>query len=143
MKYIRLTSNFILQVKDRSLSSTAEKARYELLMALDDDVEISGDADIEVGKYLNIHVDKKVDPLIWWRTNAKNYPRLAILARIFQSIPASSASAECGFSCAKGNVSANSSSLEPAKLNKKCFIKENYDLLQERLGDKFGLNQKV
>jgi hypothetical protein len=53
------------QGKDFSLCLVAEQARFELLKELDDDDDnFSGGTDIEVLKYINIHVDKTADPLV-------------------------------------------------------------------------------
>ena len=44
-----------------------------------------------------------VNPLHWWREHAARFPRLAILARLYLQIPATSASSERLFSCF-GNI---------------------------------------
>jgi len=44
-----------------------------------------------------------MDPLSWWRTNASKFPILAIMARNYLAIPATSASSERVFSTT-GNI---------------------------------------
>jgi hypothetical protein len=136
--------NFCIKGKDLSLFSAAEQARIELLKDLDDEDNFSGDADIEGVKYINIHVDKKTDPLMWWRNNSEYFPRLAKLAQIFISIPASSASSECSFILCQRPIVCEQFAIGTVReLNKKCFIKENFDLIKEKVVQKFGLERKV
>jgi hypothetical protein len=53
----------------------------------------------ELEKYLMLEEEERdTDPLEWWRLNRRRYPTLAVLARRYLAIPASSASSERLFS---------------------------------------------
>lgn len=61
----------------------------------------------ELEKYLHLEEEERgMDPLDWWRDNARRYPTLAVLARRYLAIPASSASSERLFSRLKLTASA-------------------------------------
>jgi hypothetical protein len=131
--------NFCIKGKDLSLFSAAEQARIELLKDLDDDDNFSGDADIEGVKYINIHVDKKklthwcggettLNTLQGWR-NWLKYLSAFQPAALHRNVAFPVPKAKC---------------LRTVReLNKKCFIKENFDLIKEKVVKKFGLERKV
>lgn len=48
--------------------------------------------------------DENVDPLEWWKTNEKNYPRLSKMARDYLAIPSTSVPSEQCFSTGKNLI---------------------------------------
>jgi hypothetical protein len=69
--------------------------------------------------------------LISGKKNENHLPTLAKLARIYLSIPATSAQAERNFSVA-GDIEANDRcNLIPAKFSAQMFIKRNFEKLQK------------
>lgn len=59
-------------------------------------------------------MDEKIDVLKWWKLQEMGpYPNLAIMARDYLSIPASSAATERSFSSAENLITENRSRLSP------------------------------
>ena len=74
-------------------------------------------------------VSKKTSLLTWWKDNSSKYPRLALIARQFVGIPATSATSERTFSTAGMTASKLRSSLKPSNLDALVFLKKNMELL--------------
>ncbi len=55
------------------------------------------------------------DPMLWWRNNKGKFPIVAVLARTFLGVPATSASSERIFSKAEQIISKKRSGLSPRK----------------------------
>ena len=64
-------------------------------------------------------------PLKWWRENAKYYPMLSRLAKVFLSIPATSVPSERVFSTAGDIVTAERAQLLPENVDRLVFLKKN------------------
>jgi hAT family C-terminal dimerisation region len=67
-------------------------------------------------------LERDGDPLDWWRLNATRYPKLAVLARRYLAIPASSASSERLFSRLKLTATAARQGLSPDTLCMLLFV---------------------
>jgi hypothetical protein len=57
--------------------------------------------------------DEDVQPLIWWKENAKSFPNLPAMAKDYLAIPGSSASSERAFSGGRQLMTYFRSSLNP------------------------------
>jgi hypothetical protein len=75
----------------------------------------------ELQRYLEFpcEEDRKHDPLLWWKCHAQRFPTLAILARRYLAIPASSASSERLFSMLKRTATPARNNMSPDTL---CMI---------------------
>ena len=73
--------------------------------------------------------DQKDDPLKWWKDNAFMYPHLAVLARRFLCIPATSAPSERVFSTAGLTIAKDRASMLPDNANNLVFLHDNYDFI--------------
>ena len=78
-------------------------------------------------------VDIKTNPLDWWRQNQRRFPILAILARRFLCIPATSASSERVWSAAGNIYSKKRCRLHPETACAQLFLHNNLDPLMEHL----------
>ena len=67
------------------------------------------------------------DPFVWWRGNANRYLRLAILARKYLAIPATSTPSE--FSVAGIVVDKRRCALTPKMINALIFLHKNSFIL--------------
>jgi hypothetical protein len=65
------------------------------------------------------------DPLAWWKRKEPLFPRLARLARKYLALPASSAPSERIFSKMNAVVDKRRASLDPDRVERLVFIKEN------------------
>lgn len=65
------------------------------------------------------------DPLMWWKLQQNEFPRLATLARIILAVPATSAPSERLFSAAGELLSKKRLRLEPEFADKLLFLHEN------------------
>ena len=68
------------------------------------------------------------DPLKWWKDHQKALPKLAHLARIYLSVPASQASTERSFSIANRVCTVSRCSLTPDHIEKIAVLHQNYEL---------------
>lgn len=66
----------------------------------------ANESTIELNRYLALEVDD-VDPYLWWRENREKFPTLAVLARKYLAVPATSVASERIFSYAGGIVTDN------------------------------------
>lgn len=71
------------------------------------------------------------NPLKWWYKNCEKFPTLALLAKRYLCIPATSVPAERVFSTAGDIVTAQRSALKPDKVDKLIFLKKNWNLYSE------------
>ena len=69
--------------------------------------------------------DVELDPLNWWHVHASSYPVLAVLAKKYLCIPASSCASERVFSMSGHIVSKKRSCLKPYKVNMLVFLAQN------------------
>ena len=80
----------------------------------------------EVDLYLQApQLDTDDNPLEWWKTNHKTFPILAILAKKYLCICATSSASERVFSTSGVIVSAKRTCLKPAKVNMLVFLAKN------------------
>ena len=81
----------------------------------------------ELQRYLVdlINVDDDLDPLTWWAGNINRYPTLAILARKYLSVCATSVPSERAFSLAGHIVNERRASLLPETVNMLSFLSDN------------------
>lgn len=91
--------------------------------------ELASSLDEEVQRFMN-HKHNGDDALEFWRKNATNFPRLAAIAKVLLSIPATSASSESAFSVAGCLLRSRRASIAPHKVQKVLLIHDNYDLLK-------------
>ena len=106
------------------------------LVYMDDQDECSQDASFkdvereiidEINTYYSsvYTVEEDTDPLMFYKTNQKNYPHLSRLAKCLFSIPASSVPSESLFSKAKEITTDSRNRLKPHLIESLLFIKEN------------------
>jgi hypothetical protein len=83
----------------------------------------------EAVAYLNaVPLDKKEDPLAWWTVFHADYPTVAILARKYLAIPASSASSERVFSKVKLLYERQRFAMKARRLEVEVFLNCNKSL---------------
>lgn len=75
------------------------------------------------------HIDRKSDPLDWWKLHAMQYPKLAMLARRYLAIPASSAASERLFSKLKLTATTARQGLKPDTLCMLLFVNKHQNKL--------------
>ena len=96
----------------------------------------------EVNNYLNDNItelaDPNTNPFKWWNENKQRFPVLAILARKYLSIPATSVPSERLFSDAGNNMTNKRTHLNPKFFQEILFIKRNSKYI-----DMFTLANKV
>ncbi|XP_025204441.1 zinc finger BED domain-containing protein 1-like [Melanaphis sacchari] len=69
------------------------------------------------------------DPFEWWKSHEKKYPLVAMAAKKFLSIPATSVSSERCFSTAGNVVTPKRNSLAPENVNMLIFLYQNRQLM--------------
>lgn len=79
---------------------------------------------------------RSVDPLQWWSLNLERFPRLALLAKKYLCIPATSTPSERVFSTAGLVVDKRRSALTPAIIDAIVFLNRNAKLLNLTKEDK-------
>lgn len=67
------------------------------------------------------------NPLTWWRNNCEKYPNLALLAKKYLCIPATSVPSERVFSTAGDIVTAQRSALKSEHVDMLIFLKKNWN----------------
>ena len=72
------------------------------------------------------------NPLKWWDKHCEMYPMLALLAKQYLCIPATSVPSERVFSTAGDIVTAQRSALRPDSVDKLIFLKKNWKLYVEQ-----------
>ena len=73
--------------------------------------------------------DADLDALEWWKKHEKSYPKLAIMARKYLSIPATSVQSERLFSATGRLISKSRSRLLPDHAELLVFLNKNMDLM--------------
>lgn len=86
----------------------------------------NSDALVEMRQYTQLkHIERKEDPLAWWRENASVYPKLQLLAKKYLCIPGTSVPSERLFSKAGELISNRRSQLKPKNVNMILFLNKN------------------
>ena len=109
-------------------SSSAPKRQKVSVSAFfgDSEDEEAPRAKDELTEYLDLpQTSNKVDPLVWWKDMAPQFPNLAIMARQYLGCPASSASVERLFSSVGIAFSEKRQSAHAATLENIMFASEN------------------
>lgn len=77
----------------------------------------------EILKYFGEQpLPKSTDPLQWWKANEGNFPTLAVLAKSYLCVPATSTPSERLFSTAGNKVSKKRASLTPEHVDMLTFL---------------------
>jgi hypothetical protein len=79
-------------------------------------------------------IDMDADPLLWWKNRESKYPTLAHMARIFLSLPASSAPSERVFSMATDVLRPKRKKLLPDRVSRLMLLKFNRPVYGELTG---------
>ena len=66
-----------------------------------------------------------INPLQWWNSHKATFPHLAMLAKKYLCVQATSVPSERVFSAAGNIVTAKRNRLKPARVNKLCFLAAN------------------
>ena len=86
----------------------------------------STDAFIEVKRYFEEqNIERKSDPLQWWKENGARFPHLMMLAKKYLAIPGSSVPSERLFSKAGELISEKRSQLKPKNMDTILFLNKN------------------
>lgn len=117
---------------DQSQSTTATISNDEIWADFDNSVAAdkttssSNFTKIEMRQYLEDHlIDRKMDPLLWWKNRQQIYPRLSRLAKQSLCIVATSIPSERVFKEAGPLFSKRRSNLEPEHVKKILFLNGN------------------
>jgi hypothetical protein len=81
----------------------------------------------EISRYRRTPVVNVEDPLQWWKENEKYFPSLALAARLYLAMPASSAPSERVFSGMNIVVNKARNRLEISKLANLLQVHHNYN----------------
>ena len=112
-----------LSVKQRKLSSWLKASRQT---SSTEAVTLEEKIKREIDAYKKLpRADVELDPLKWWHVHAATYPVLAMLAKKYLCIPASSSASERVFSISGNIVSKKRSCLKPHKVNMLVFLAHN------------------
>lgn len=65
----------------------------------------------------------------FWKTNEREFPKLAKIAKVLLGIPMTSAKSESAFSTAGCLIRKDRASLTPYRIERTLFIHDNYDIL--------------
>ena len=122
----------LLDAESINITSNAEnnpkkpKSKTALEFLFDQPLHSLNDVESQFQAYLaepQLRFD--LDHLQWWKTRADKLPGLAILARKYLCIPATSASAERTFSTAGNIVTPKRNCLSPENINMLVFLYQN------------------
>lgn len=103
-----------------------------ILSSLSYNTALQDSQDAEIEHYFKdrgIMIDEC--PLQWWKNKQSEYPKLSQLARIYLSIPASTASSERSFSVGGLILHQNRRSLSPERVSRLIFMKYNMNLYEK------------
>ena len=82
---------------------------------------------IEIKKYLDM--SDTGESLNFWKRNAKDFPLLSAMARVYLALSPGSVPVECLFSTAGLILNGKRSSLSPYRMNMICFVHDNFKLV--------------
>jgi len=83
----------------------------------------------EVKRYLSLGARAaSEDPIAFWKTNEQNFPMLAVLAKMYLTLSASSIAVENMFSTTGIILNGKRSTLAPNRANCLTFVHDNYQL---------------
>ena len=93
--------------------------------------------ELEVANYLNNseHISRRQDPLSWWRENKYLYPRLALTARKWLCVCATSTPSERVFSNCGVALTAKRSRMKGSCLQNQILLKNNIDAVTITIDD--------
>ena len=115
--------------KKRKLSRLLEESRSKEAMSLgNENSRLSPKEKIsrELERYLQTpQLDTDDNPLLWWRGNQQVFPVLALMAKKYLCICASSSASERTFSSSGNIVTSKRTCLKPAKVNMLTFLSKN------------------
>ena len=87
---------------------------------------VSSELTMQMQQYLRIsNLERKEDPLEWWKRNCHSYPKICRLAKKYLSIPGTSVPSERIFSKAGQIVSERRNRLKPKNVNMFVFLNNN------------------
>ena len=91
-----------------------------------DEASLSG----ELHRYdeMNSTVGLKNNPLNFWESHRKVFPKLSEVATVILSVPTSQVGVECHFNIGKIIVNARRANIKPDKLDATCFVGKNYSI---------------
>lgn len=100
----------------------------------DDNEDLNTDASKETVAMIDSYqklkrIPSSQDPLLWWKDHSKEFPALAVLARIYLSCPSSSVASERLFSGAGIIYDEKRSKLSPERAQKLLVMKHNLPLI--------------
>jgi hypothetical protein len=87
--------------------------------------------EVEIGEYRARRVSLEQPPLEFWKTHQGTYPKMAVAARRYLAIPATTASSERLFSSAGNVISDRRSRLLPDRASALILLRENLDILPD------------
>ena len=121
---------------DDSVVVTPASKKLKMLAAMETSASTSTSTDDyghviaqELAAYLSVlrlTDEEKLSPLVFWKNHADHYPNLAMLARVYLTPSASSVPVEGLFSVTGIIKNTRRSSIAPHRLNKLCFVHDNY-----------------
>ena len=87
---------------------------------------VSSELTIQMQQYLCVNnLERKQDPLEWWKWNCHLYPHVSKLAKKYLSIPGTSVPSERIFSKAGQIISERRNRLKPKHVNMFTFLNNN------------------
>jgi len=78
-------------------------------------------------------IDWSEDPLLWWKLNGYLYPKLAIMAKKYLSVPSSQATVERSFKVPTRIISYKRSNLSPTLTSKLVICHQNRYLFSKEI----------
>ena len=136
MDNLEVPARPVKEEKDEMPPEPSTKRR--LLDALKGDiVDLTGpsQADQTTEHELESYITSPVnvsDPLLWWKVNAAQFPRLSQIAQIYLAIPATEVPSERVFSAAGLTITKLRASLDPSNADELIFIHKNYRFATEK-----------
>lgn len=112
--------------KKRKLSLVLDKSRPMSLGNENSSLSPKEKISRELERYLQTpQLDTDDNPLLWWKGNQQMFPILALMAKKFLCICASSSASERTFSTSGNIVTSKRTCLKPAKVNMLTFLSKN------------------
>ena len=133
-----ITNKFIASTSNNEEAAETEVEKDTLWASFDTKVAQATshrtdatDAFLEIKRYFETKViERKSDPLLWWRSNGGQFPHVMEVAQKYLAIPGSSVPSERLFSKAGELVSQRRSCLKPKTIDMILFLNKNFVLLQ-------------